>query len=201
MVKNKSGGNKSKRLARKHVQEEQVHKPARLKDINEECELYAVVVRIFGQGNCEVYCEDGVLRLCVMRKKFRGRSKRDNMVSINTLVLVATRDWETAVVGKKEKCDLLDVYSGMEVYDLKKDPNFNMILFSKMTQDGMHGTTGTSQSNVNGNAKNVSTSNDIGDGFEFSVDDEEGEKEEEQNISNTIGNYNDNEDELNIDDI
>ena len=70
-----------------------------------------------------------------------------------------------------------------------------------MTQDGMHGTTGASQSNTNGNTKNVSTSNDIGDGFEFSVDDEEGEKEEEQNISNTIGNYNDNEDELNIDDI
>ena len=42
----------------------------------------------------EVKCIDDVTRLCIFRKKFKGRGKRDNMVSVGTVVLVGQRTWE-----------------------------------------------------------------------------------------------------------
>tara|TARA_B110000261_G_scaffold157116_1_gene191764 strand:+ start:273 stop:827 length:555 start_codon:yes stop_codon:yes gene_type:complete len=106
MVKN-TGGNKSKRQGRKHVNAPQQRS---VRYIQEEGEVYAVVTKLFGGSNCEVMCMDGKVRLCVIRNKFRGRDKRDNTISPNVWVLVGIRDWE-ARIGKPQKCDLLEVYS------------------------------------------------------------------------------------------
>ena len=132
MVKNKQGCNKSKRMARKNV------KPAGYKPkmrYATEGETYARVVKMNGQGNVDVICNDKVLRLCVIRRKFRGRNKRDNTVKLDGILLVGLRDWEHRAEGKKQKVDLLYVYSDSQVNDLKKNSGFNMELLPNAIQE------------------------------------------------------------------
>ena len=118
MVKN-FGGNKSKKMGRKFVNQPQ---DRRVRFAEEAEELYAVVIKLFGNGMAEVKCIDDVTRLCIFRKKFKGRGKRDNMVSIGTVVLVGERTWEVISSESKKlpKCDLLEVYSSADVTKLRK---------------------------------------------------------------------------------
>jgi len=125
MVRNTTGGSRHKRQARKNANTHQVRKKTRLKDPKEDCEMYALITKNFGQGNCEVRCNDGTNRMCVIRNKFKGRNKRSNRVDVGVRVLVGLRDWEVRATGKMEKCDLLEVYDSRELEDLKKDPNYN----------------------------------------------------------------------------
>ena len=106
MVKN-TGGNKSKRIGRKHVN---VPETRKIRYVMEEGEEYAVVTKLHG-ANCQVTCANGVSRVCVIRKKFKGRGKRDNIIMTGIWVLVGVRDWEVPGAGKQQKCDLLEVYS------------------------------------------------------------------------------------------
>ena len=50
----------------------------------EEEEKYAVCLKVFGGGMCSVLCEDRETRTCVMRSKFRGRDRRNNMLGKGT---------------------------------------------------------------------------------------------------------------------
>lgn len=122
MVKNKQGGNRSKKMARKNVRPKDFVPKMRYAT---DGEIYARVVKMNGQGNVDVMCNDKVLRLCVIRRKFRGRNKRDNTVKLNSILLVGLRDWEYRAEGKKPKVDLLYVYSDSQMNDLKKNPGFN----------------------------------------------------------------------------
>lgn len=136
MVKNTNGGSRHKKQARKNINAAQVHKKTRLKDPKEKCEIYAIVTKNYGQGNCEVLCNDGTTRLCVIRNKFKGRNKRSNRVDTGSRVLVGLRDWEVLAGDKKEKCDLLEVYDNRELEDLKKDPNFDASLLRSEHEGG-----------------------------------------------------------------
>ena len=133
MVKNKQGGNKSKRMARKNV------KPAgykpKMRYAVDDDETYARVIKMNGQGNVDVICNDKVLRLCVIRRKFRGRNKRDNTVKLDSILLVGLRSWEHLAEGKKPKVDLLYVYSDSQINDLKKNSNFNNEILPNMVQE------------------------------------------------------------------
>ena len=106
MVKNK-GGNKQKKLGRKHLSVNQDTKTRFAKD---EDEIYACCTKVIGQGYFEVLCVDNKSRLCIARKKFKGRSKRDNLIIVGTKLLVGVRSYETVKEKKLEKCDLLEVY-------------------------------------------------------------------------------------------
>lgn len=117
MVKNQ-GGNKSKRGARRLMVAPQ-SKNVREKDPKEHCEMYAAMVKLYGGAHCEVICEDGVTRLCVIRSKFRGRGKQDNFMTPGVWILVGLRDWEVRNTDKKETCDLLCVYREDEKIKLK----------------------------------------------------------------------------------
>ena len=86
MVKNSSGGNKSKGVARKNING--AKQPSKLRVVAEEGELYAVVVKILGGKNCLVLGADQVERNCHIRGKFSGGQRRDNMLKAGTLVLV-----------------------------------------------------------------------------------------------------------------
>jgi len=108
MVKN-FGGNKSKKFGRKFLQQN-INENKFTRFIQDDGELYAAVSKLYGGPNCEVICSDGLTRLCVIRNKFRGRGKRDNIINPGTWVLVGTRDWETES-NKLPRCDLLAVYS------------------------------------------------------------------------------------------
>jgi len=109
MVKNKKGGSGHKRQARKHVTGGNSYNRTRYAE--DPLELYAVCTKVYGGGNVAVLCQDRTERLCVLRKKFKGRGKRDNTVAPGIYLLVGLREFEVVAKGKQEKCDLLEVYS------------------------------------------------------------------------------------------
>lgn len=119
MVKNQNGGNKSKKMGRKFINAP-IDRKLRL--AVDEDEKYAVVTKLLGNGMCYVNVELGSSNsemICIIRKKFKGRGKRDNTLSIGTLLLIGLRAWEVLKDGSKQKCDLLEVYNNGEVVRLK----------------------------------------------------------------------------------
>lgn len=119
MVKN-SGGCRTKGLARKN----ETHHMSKLRMSDCPEEKYAIVKKIFGGSRCEVFCDDHILRQGIIRGKFSGKNKRRNTISPGTIVLVGLRDWVTVKEGKVEECDILEVYSAIEIDQLKQRPNF-----------------------------------------------------------------------------
>jgi len=121
MVKNDKGGNKSKKMGRKFISAP-MDKKVRLAE--EEGEIYAYVTKMLGNGMFNATCTDGKDKLVIMRNKFRGRGKRDNTVKLGSWVLIGERDFESC---EKPKCDLLEVYTDVEIQKLKnsKDPIFD----------------------------------------------------------------------------
>lgn len=137
MVKNQSGGNKSKHLARKHINGigSSTKSDKHLRISENENEMYASVIKTFGNGMCLVRCTDKIERMCIIRNKFRGRNKRDNLILSGGWVLVGLREFESnrdfekgpkTVVDaagrtKKvyQKCDLLEIYTHTEQEKLR----------------------------------------------------------------------------------
>ena len=119
MVRNVSGGTSHKRFAKKHADTA----PRALRRAGPG-ESYGVVCEMSGGQHCKVVDEAGIKATCVIRKKFRGRGKRDNTIAVGTWVLVAPREYETAPQegGRAPKCDLLEVYSSLEREKLMSDP-------------------------------------------------------------------------------
>ena len=115
MVKNATGGNKSKKQARSTSSAPQQN----IRKAKEEGEIYAAVTKIFGGPNCQVMCNDGISRSCIIRNKFKTRGKRDNNITLGSWILVGIRDWEVRSDGT-QKCDLLEVYSHSEKDKLKQ---------------------------------------------------------------------------------
>jgi|AntRauMFilla1563_2_1112583.scaffolds.fasta_scaffold05374_2 translation initiation factor IF-1 len=124
MVKNIKGGSGHKKMASKFVNAEKATFKTRLANRKEPCEMYASVLKMYGQ-NCDVICNDGKQRVCFIRNKFKGRNKRGNVISVGTKLLVGLRDWETLTEKKKEKCDLLEVYDKKQHKDLINDRRCN----------------------------------------------------------------------------
>jgi hypothetical protein len=85
-------------------------------------EMYATVTAKLGGNKLDVLCIDGNTRMCLIPGKF-ARCRRDNMIERNTWLLIGIRDWETPQKDKKEKCDLLEVYSEAEKIKLQNTLN------------------------------------------------------------------------------
>jgi translation initiation factor IF-1 len=119
MVKNTTGGSKTKGQARKFVS----GKPSNaLRLSNDDYEVYAQVIKQLGGPMCHVSDINGKIRLCHIRGKFRGRGKRDNLIENGSWVLVGLREWEAgkeSTTGKLENCDLLEVYNSADKDKLK----------------------------------------------------------------------------------
>ena len=124
MVKNTTGGSKTKGQARKFATPKQSNI---LRVSLDECEVYAQVTKLLGNGMCHVLCIDGVTRLCHIRGKFRGRGKRDNLIGSGNWLLVGLREWEKGNESgpKLQNCDLLEVYSNFDKEKLKNTVNIN----------------------------------------------------------------------------
>ena len=135
MVKNTKGGSGHKSQARKFVDSSKQQSKTRI--ALEDGEIYAQVSKILGNGMCHVLCQDSKTRLCMIRGKFRGRGKRDNMLANGKFILVGIRDYESGKEGKLENCDLLDVYSDQDKERLKNQVDgfdwkiFNLCEMSK----------------------------------------------------------------------
>lgn len=112
MVKNVTGGCKSKKMANKHVN---APKTERLRLALNEGEIYAIVLKNYGNGFQVQTIKHDTL-FCHIRGRFTGRNRRDNSISVGSWVLVGLRDWEST----KKNCDLLEVYAPQEVEKLKQ---------------------------------------------------------------------------------
>ena len=123
MVKNKKGGSRHKKMARKNVSSN--YDNIKLITSSSEFEQYARVTKLLGNGMAEVLCNDGNNRLLIIRGKFCGRNRRDNQINVDSLVLVGLREWEVVNKKKLPKVDLLYVYLKTQTDELKKLKNFN----------------------------------------------------------------------------
>ena len=118
MVKNTTGGTGTKSLARKH----QSNGNSKLRLPAEELEQIACVTKMFGNGMCEIYTAANVRLICHIPGKFRGKNKRNNLLSITSVALVGLREYERPA----KNCDLLTIYDDGHINQLKNIPNINM---------------------------------------------------------------------------
>jgi initiation factor 1A len=135
MVKNIKGGNKAKKGGRKFLEPET---SINIRYKKEDDEIYCVVTKLLGGGLCEVRCDDNKIRLCVIRGKFKGKKKRNNLINIGNLVLAGKREWELSTSNTRSKCDLLYIYSDTEKYKVINsldDANVKTILQTEDIND------------------------------------------------------------------
>lgn len=144
MVKNVGGGDKMKHMARKHVNGAKNSHSKILRTSTCDDEKYGYVVKIVGNGMCIVKCIDGYERLCFIRGKFSGRSKRENTIVAGTWVLVGLRQWDAekefaskqTKTGKSiQKCDLLEIYTPSEREKLRIQEKIFQDLSSENSDD------------------------------------------------------------------
>ena len=115
MVRNTTGGTKTKGLARKH----QNKGDSKLRLPDDELEQVACVTKMLGNGMCEIYTNKNERLIGHIRNKFRGRQKRHNMITTSAIVLIGLRDWENPI----KNCDILTLYDDSQVNQLKNMPN------------------------------------------------------------------------------
>jgi initiation factor 1A len=118
MVKNTTGGTGTKGLARKH----QAKSDNRLRLPECELELFAIVTKMLGNGMCEIYTNENDRLIGHIRNKFRGKQKRNNMLSVNSIVLIGLREWENPY----KNCDILSIYENNHVDQLRNIPGIQI---------------------------------------------------------------------------
>jgi initiation factor 1A len=111
MVKNTTGGSGHKAFARKLVSS---GKSSAIRLSQNAFELYGVVTKMFGNGMVQVKTQQNTELTCHIRGKFRGRNKKQNVVTLNSTVLVGLRDWENPA----KNCDLLEIYEHDQLHQL-----------------------------------------------------------------------------------
>ena len=111
MVRNTTGGSKTKSQARKSfVKSSDISSSVRTPQ--NEFERIATVTKLLGNGMCYVSISSFADPLiCHIRGKFRGRSKKHNVVTIGSTVLVGLRDWESPNFKNTVLLDILNNHS------------------------------------------------------------------------------------------
>lgn len=126
MVKN-FGGKHGKKIARKKAySNSEVSNNKKMRFASVEEELYGLVTKCLGNGQFLIMCNDQVERICILRNKFTGRNKQRNMISIGSWVIIGLRSWETSNPNKKDKCDMLEVYTNGEKHKLLEESKVNL---------------------------------------------------------------------------
>ena len=120
MVRNTTGGGRTKGLARKHQNTGGSRGHTRVPE--EEGEEIGIVNKMYGNGMCEIFNNDNIKLIGHIRNKFRGRQKRHNKIESSMLVLIGLRTWESTL----KNCDILCIYSDEEVEQLKTLPSVNI---------------------------------------------------------------------------
>lgn len=120
MVKNTSGGTKTKGLARKHQVGDGGGGGA-LRLPKNELEQLVVVTKMLGNGMCEVFNNDDVRFIAHIRNKFKGRNRRSNDISVNSFILVGLREWEKPF----KNADVIFVYDLNDYHALHSIPNLH----------------------------------------------------------------------------
>jgi translation initiation factor IF-1 len=118
MVKNTTGGTKTKGLARKHQRQTN----STLIIPTNELEQIVCVTKLYGNGMCEVFNESNQKFIAHIRNKFRGKQKRHNLITVSTIIMVGMRDWEKPF----KNCDVMEIYSDNQIEQLKQLPSLTL---------------------------------------------------------------------------
>ena len=118
MVKNTSGGTKTKGLARKHIKS--AHSSSAPRFPENELEQIVYVSKMLGNGMCEVFNNDDLRLIAHIRNKFKGRHKRSNNITANSYILIGLRDWETP----SKNCDVIFVYDDYHFNTIANNAHF-----------------------------------------------------------------------------
>lgn len=173
MVKNKIGGNRSKKVARKNAGDSSFAQ-RKLRFVEQEDEMYAIVTNILGNGQIHVLGTDNKERLCFIRYKFSGRNKHSNLITRGSWVIIGNRSWETVIDGKLPKCDLLEIYTNQEKNRLTQECKTNILALLKEENKQMNlgeNTTTCEGDDINHNIVfSMESSNDIDNSYETSHD-------------------------------
>jgi len=134
MVKNTAGG-KHKNQARKFLN---APSSSRIRLSTDPDECYALVTKMSGNGMCRVDIahHNSIISdiCCHIRGKFRSRNKKQNLVSVNSIVLVGLRAWESDT----KSCDLVCIYLDSELSSLPSLPFSNSNLPSNDLLDELY---------------------------------------------------------------
>ncbi len=125
MVVNKTGGKKSKGYARKGMSDTN----RKIRYAEDPNEIYAIAVKMLGNGMFEAKCADDITRICKIRGKFSGKRKAGHFVKPGVWVLVGCYEWE-ANKDNGQKCDLLEVYGDRDKDSLLQT-SANLIVLQK----------------------------------------------------------------------
>lgn len=131
MVKNMLGGCKTKSQGRKFANSVSFRSALRLSTCH--LEIYACVTKHYGQGRCCVKTVDDKELQCIIRNKFKGRSKRNNLLVIGSIVLVGLREWENT--DNYKICDLLEVYDEEDQTKLRNIPGTKISMLDRYAQN------------------------------------------------------------------
>ena len=93
----------------------------------QEDQQYGRVVKVLGNGNMLVYCNDDKERICHIRGAIRKRV----WINLGDVVLVSLRD-----LGDADRGDILAKYEPKYYSKLKKEPGVNLILFNNLEGKG-----------------------------------------------------------------
>lgn len=131
MVKN-FGGKHGKKIARKNAHSNsEMSFNKKMRFANGDEEVYGLVTKCLGNSQFLIICNDRVERLCILRNKFTGRNKQGNMITVGSWVIVGLRNWETTKPNKKDKCDMLEVYTNNEKYKLIQESKESLSFLSQ----------------------------------------------------------------------
>lgn len=119
MVKNTSGGTKTKGLARKHQGGGGGGGGGALRLPKNELEQLVVVTKMLGNGMCEVFNNDDQRFIAHIRNKFKGRNRRSNDISVNSFILIGLREWEKPA----KNADVIFVYDLNDYHAFHSIPN------------------------------------------------------------------------------
>ena len=127
MVRNKTGGNKAKKMARSRYNVKEVSNIKQLAKNSDDL-LYGYVSKMLGNAQCTVECSDGKTRRGVIRKQMKRQRK---FVKKEDVVLCALR----IGMSKDDTVDICDLYTANQVSILDKygefDKDFKAVLKSK----------------------------------------------------------------------
>ena len=135
MVRNTTGGSKTKSQARKSfVKSSEIRSSVRTPQ--NEFEQIATVTKLLGNGMCYISIPSISTEplICHIRGKFRGRSKKHNIVNIGSTLLVGLRDWESPHFKNTDLLDILNSSSySTPSSDLDINPLDHLLTFSTST--------------------------------------------------------------------
>lgn len=121
MPKNKQGGKKFK--SKKKSSKDANSTISRKLELRGEGQEYAKVIKNLGDRRVQVMMNDGKEVLCIIPGKFRFRV----WISVNDVILVSTRDYQT------DKADVIHKYDSIEVKKLYKLGEITSTLYEDST--------------------------------------------------------------------